>query len=75
MKYNKKRRSPTKLTHPMSERTSYYEQGYGYDQQTEQGIQGAYGSQGESDWNNSYTFYDAPILQPIRVHKRKKNNK
>jgi hypothetical protein len=34
--------------------TSYYQQGYSYDPETEVGIQGAYGSQGQRQRNNSY---------------------
>ena len=36
-------------------RTSYYTQGGFWNPQTEVGIQGAYGSQGERDRDNSYT--------------------
>lgn len=37
-------------------RDSFYTyQGYKYNPQTEIGIQGAYGSQGERDYNNTYT--------------------
>jgi hypothetical protein len=36
-------------------RTSYYTHGGSWDSQTEVGIQGAYGSQGERDADNSYT--------------------
>ena len=41
--------------HVASEGTSYYYNGSVYNPQTEIGIMGAYGSQGEEDTNNSYT--------------------
>ncbi|MBA3954097.1 hypothetical protein H0X48_02140 [Candidatus Dependentiae bacterium] len=37
------------------ERSSYYNNGGVYNPQTETGITGAYGSQGEKDRDNSYT--------------------
>lgn len=37
------------------ERSSYYNNGGVYNPQTETGITGAYGSQGEKDTDNSYT--------------------
>lgn len=41
--------------HVASEGSSYYYNGSVYNPQTEIGIMGAYGSQGEEDTNNSYT--------------------
>ena len=51
----KKTRRENHQQHKESEKTSYYYNGSVYNPQTETGITGAYGSQGEKDSDNSYT--------------------
>lgn len=56
---NKKKKTNNKPVKEIKDknltRTSYYSYGSTYNPQSETGIQGAYGSQGERDDNNSYT--------------------
>jgi hypothetical protein len=50
----RKKENAQESTHSNNERSSYYNNGGVYNPQTEVGITGAYGSQGERDRDNSY---------------------